>query len=269
MTADPQADGIRGPVPSIVTPPPGPRSRELLEGQSKVLYPGLAHGLGPFVIVRKQGDAIEDVDGNVYLDMISAMASVPLGASRPDVTKAAVEALRRYGNEDTHFYSHEFVLPLAEKLLELAPSNLSRVDIALNGTEAIEIAVKFMRRATGRPIVIGFMGGYHGESLVTSRIRTRIARRSLPDRAEPETARSTTCATICCSTRWTRPTSPGSSSSRFSAPAAASRRRMPSGPRWSTCVTSTIGCWSPTRSRPGSDAPARCSPSSGGTCSPT
>jgi 4-aminobutyrate aminotransferase-like enzyme len=175
MTADPQADGIRGPVPSIVTPPPGPRSRELLEGQSKVLYPGLAHGLGPFVIVRKQGDAIEDVDGNVYLDMISAMASVPLGASRPDVTKAAVEALRRYGNEDTHFYSHEFVLPLAEKLLELAPSNLSRVDIALNGTEAIEIAVKFMRRATGRPIVIGFMGGYHGESLVTSSVGAEIA----------------------------------------------------------------------------------------------
>ena len=41
---------------------------------------------------------------------------------------------------------------------------MTRVDIALNGTEAVETAIRFMRRATGRPIVIGFMGGYHGEA---------------------------------------------------------------------------------------------------------
>jgi 4-aminobutyrate aminotransferase-like enzyme len=42
------------------------------------------------------------------------------------------------------------------------------VDIALNGTEAVEIALRMMRRGTGRPLVIGFMGGYHGESLATA-----------------------------------------------------------------------------------------------------
>ena len=151
-------------VPRIVTPPPGPRSREILERQAGLLYPGLAHELGPFVICRKDGWEIEDVDGNVYLDMISAMASVPLGGAHPGITEAAIDALRTYGNEDTHYFSHEFVLPLAEKLLAAAPGGLSRVDIALNGTEAVETAIRFMRRATGRPIVIGFMGGYHGET---------------------------------------------------------------------------------------------------------
>ena len=116
------------------------------------------------MICRKSGYEIEDVDGNVYLDCISAMASVPAGAARADITDAAVDALRRYGNEDTHYYSHEYVLPLAERLVAIAPGALSRVDIALNGTEAVETAVRFMRRATGRPIVIGFMGGYHGEA---------------------------------------------------------------------------------------------------------
>jgi 4-aminobutyrate aminotransferase-like enzyme len=87
-----------------------------------------------------------------------------VGAARADITDAAVEALRRYGNEDTHYYSHEYVLPLAERLVAIAPGALTRVDIALNGTEAVETAVRFMRRATGRPIVIGFMGGYHGEA---------------------------------------------------------------------------------------------------------
>ncbi len=151
-------------VPHIIATPPGPRSREILERQAKVLYRGTAGDVGPFVITGKSGYEIEDIDGNVYLDCISAMASVPVGAARADITEAAVEALRRYGNEDTHYYSHEYVLPLAERLVAIAPGALSRVDIALNGTEAVETSVRFMRRVTGRPIVIGFMGGYHGEA---------------------------------------------------------------------------------------------------------
>jgi 4-aminobutyrate aminotransferase-like enzyme len=157
-------DGSNGAVPKIVTTPPGPKTRAILERQSAVLYRGLADEVGPFVICRKSGHEIEDVDGNVYLDFISAMASVPAGAARADITDAAVDALRRYGNEDTHFYSNEYVLPLAERLVAIAPGALSRVDIALNGTEAVETSVRFMRRTTGRPIVIGFMGGYHGEA---------------------------------------------------------------------------------------------------------
>ncbi|HVD70197.1 MAG TPA: aspartate aminotransferase family protein [Actinomycetota bacterium] len=157
-------DGSNGAVPRIVTTPPGPKTRAILERQSAVLYRGLADEVGPFVICRKSGHEVEDVDGNVYLDFISARASVPAGAARADITDAAVDALRRYGNEDTHFYSNEYVLPLAERLVAIAPGALSRVDIALNGTEAVETSVRFMRRATGRPIVIGFMGGYHGEA---------------------------------------------------------------------------------------------------------
>jgi 4-aminobutyrate aminotransferase-like enzyme len=151
-------------VPHIVSPPPGPRTSEILERQRMVLYRGLAEEVGPFVINRKSGYEIEDIDGNVYLDCVSAMASVPLGAGRADITEAAIDALRRYGNEDTHYFSHEYVLPLAERLIDIAPGALSRVDIALNGTEAVETAIRFMRRATGRQIVIGFMGGYHGEA---------------------------------------------------------------------------------------------------------
>jgi 4-aminobutyrate aminotransferase-like enzyme len=158
------ASNERGEVPRIVATPPGPRTREILERQRSVLYRGLADEVGPFVICRKSGDEIEDVDGNVYLDFISGMASVPLGAAHAGITEAAVAALRRYGNEDAHYYSHELMLPLAERLVAMAPGALSRVDIALNGTEAVETCVRFMRRATGRPIVIGFMGGYHGEA---------------------------------------------------------------------------------------------------------
>jgi 4-aminobutyrate aminotransferase-like enzyme len=128
------------------------------------MYPGLVEHLGPVVIRRKEGSLIEDVDGNVFLDLISAMASVPLGAAHERIMKAALDAHVSVGLEDAHFYAHEHMLPLAEQLIEIAPEGISRVDIALNGTEAVETMVRFMRRATGRPMVIGFMGGYHGEA---------------------------------------------------------------------------------------------------------
>lgn len=162
-------------IPRMVVRPPGPVSRDLLERQEKVLYSGLAKDLAPFVLSRKWGYGVEDVDGNVYLDMLSAMASVPLGAVREEVLRPAVEALARYGNEDAHYFSHEYVLPLAEKLVEITPGGLERVDIALNGTEAVETAVRLMRRATGRPIIIGFLGQYHGESTVTAALGAEAA----------------------------------------------------------------------------------------------
>ncbi|MDP9296187.1 MAG: aminotransferase class III-fold pyridoxal phosphate-dependent enzyme [Actinomycetota bacterium] len=155
-------------VPDIVVVPPGPKSREILERQRGVFYPGLTEELAPFVLHRKHGYAAEDVDDNVYLDMASASGSVPLGACRSDLMEPAIQALRRYGNEDSHALPSEFMLPLAERLLGIAPRSLTRVDIALNGTEAVEIALKFMRRTTGRQLVVGFFGQYHGESTTTA-----------------------------------------------------------------------------------------------------
>ena len=155
-------------APDLLTELPGPRSRELLDAQHQVFYPGLTSGLYPFVAARKLGWTIEDVDGNLIADLASASASVPLGAGRADLAALASEAILRYGNEDGHAIASEPLLPLARRLLEIAPPGLKRVDISLNGTESVETALKLMRRATGRPIVIGFHGGYHGETTTTA-----------------------------------------------------------------------------------------------------
>ena len=136
---------------------PGPLSAAVLERLRAVLYPGIGEHLAPFVLDGKSGSTLVDLDGNEYVDCASASASVPLGAARADLIEPTVAALRRFGNEDGHAISTELAADLAERLLDLTPASLTRVAYALNGTEAIETAVKVMRRATGRPIVLGFL----------------------------------------------------------------------------------------------------------------
>jgi 4-aminobutyrate aminotransferase-like enzyme len=159
-------EGIEAPV--IRVEPPGPRSREILGRIERSAYPGLAAGLTPLALASKRAWTVTDADDNVYLDLASASASVPLGAGREEILAPAIEALRGFGNEDSHALASELTAELGERLLGIAPGGLSRFDIALNGTEAVEIAVKMMRRATGRPVVIAFHGSYHGESTTTA-----------------------------------------------------------------------------------------------------
>lgn len=147
---------------------PGPKSAAQLKRMRDLIYPGTANHLEPFVIGSKDRYLVTDIDGNTFVDLVSSSASVPLGAARDDLIGPLAKAMHLVGNEDSHGVATPYILPLAEKILEITPDSLTRVDLGLNGTEVVETAVKMMRRATGRPVVIGFLGGYHGETSLTS-----------------------------------------------------------------------------------------------------
>jgi len=111
-------------APRMVCEPPGPESRRLLDQAAPHLYPGLLHGWAPLVMAAKRGYTVEDVDGNVYVDLISASASVPAGAARGDLIDPVVETMRRYGNEDSHSMPCPELLELSGRLLEIAPPGI-------------------------------------------------------------------------------------------------------------------------------------------------
>ena len=161
------------PTPTVVDPSncrtsppllPGPRSKRLFAAADNVLCgPMRDHEDVPFVEARKTDWLIEDVDGNTFADHVSAWGSTPLGA-HPSASRAAAEAQERYGMEISDYVANEPALGLAHRLVEIAPAGLTRVGPSISGTEAVEAGVKLAREATGRAMILGFLGQYHGES---------------------------------------------------------------------------------------------------------
>jgi 4-aminobutyrate aminotransferase len=153
------------PIPDIVTALPGPRARAHIEFDHAWTSPSLPRAY-PIVPVRGLGCAIEDIDGNVFLDFAAGIAVNSTGHSHPDV----VAAIQRQATELQHFSASDFYLPIyaeaAAELARISPmEDGARVFIGNSGAEAVEAGLKLARHHTGRPNVIAFLGGFHGRTM--------------------------------------------------------------------------------------------------------
>jgi 4-aminobutyrate aminotransferase len=117
-------------------------------------------------MARGEGAAVEDVDGNVFLDCAAGIAVNSTGHSHPAVVDAIVEQAKKFLHmSGTDFY-YEPQVRLAEELNELAPwTGPSRSFFSNSGTEAIEAAIKLARYHTKRYGIIAFLGSFHGRTL--------------------------------------------------------------------------------------------------------
>jgi glutamate-1-semialdehyde 2,1-aminomutase len=105
---------------------------------------------------KAKGAEIWDVDGNRYIDLVSALASVTLGYGDKDVEKAVKKQLN---------LGVSLSLPgileaeVAELIVEMVPS-AEMVRFGKNGTDATSAAIRLARAYTGRDHII--VCGYHG-----------------------------------------------------------------------------------------------------------
>lgn len=113
-------------------------------------------GVSPYFADRAKGSRLWDVDGNEYIDFVSALASVTLGYCDPDVD-AAVHAQIDKGT--IFSLSHSLESEVAEMICNLVPS-AEMVRFGKNGSDATAGAIRVARAFTGRDHVIAC--GYHG-----------------------------------------------------------------------------------------------------------
>jgi diaminobutyrate-2-oxoglutarate transaminase len=149
-------------APLIKVTPPGPRSKEYLDHQSRRESSAVSYPKGmPMAFRRAKGATVEDVDGNMYIDFFAGAGVMAVGHSNPEV----IEAIQKQLVELTHVL--DFPNPsrraLVEALIEILPLGLSRVFFGgPTGSDAVESAVKLAKYNTGRYPVIAFQGSYHG-----------------------------------------------------------------------------------------------------------
>ena len=114
-------------------------------------------------VERGAGAWIWTSAGEKYLDLYGGHAVCATGHAHPLV----VEALKNQA-EKVLFYSNlvysDVRAKAAEKLVSIAPENLTKAFFCNSGTEANENAMRMARMATQREKIITFSGGFHGRT---------------------------------------------------------------------------------------------------------
>ncbi len=114
-------------------------------------------------IARAEGVWIEDLQGRRYLDFHGNNVH-HIGYGHPKL-KAAIAAQMDALPFAPRRFACQPAVDLAAKLVEIAPGDLSKVLFTTGGSDAVEVALKLARAATGRHKTISFWDAFHGAGL--------------------------------------------------------------------------------------------------------
>lgn len=154
----------------IVAPPPGPRSLALAAALAQYEGPAistLANGDRPIFWEAAKGANVLDADGNLYIDTTGAFGVAAVGQRNPAVVAAVQAQAERLIHGMGDYLPPSIRLELARELRRVLPPGLDRVLFGLSGADAVELAVKCATVASGKPGVISFSGGFHGQTYGT------------------------------------------------------------------------------------------------------
>jgi glutamate-1-semialdehyde 2,1-aminomutase len=117
-------------------------------------------GGDPFIVEHGKGAFLYDADGNRYLDYVMSWGPLILGHAAQNV----IDAISRAAQKGTSFGAPTGdELVLGSMVRERMPW-IEKLRFVSSGTEACMTAIRIVRAATKRDIIVKFDGGYHGHS---------------------------------------------------------------------------------------------------------
>jgi adenosylmethionine-8-amino-7-oxononanoate aminotransferase len=149
-------------------------ARDLLSrDQRHVWHPFTQHGTDgdPIVVTGARGASLFDANGNEILDLVSSWWTCTHGHSHSKLNAALAEQAARFEHVMFAGFTHQPAVDLATALAELLPGDLNRVFFSDDGSTSVEVALKIAYQYwinVGEPrrqILVGFDGGYHGDTL--------------------------------------------------------------------------------------------------------
>jgi 4-aminobutyrate aminotransferase / (S)-3-amino-2-methylpropionate transaminase / 5-aminovalerate transaminase len=158
----------------IKTEIPGPRSRELMRRREGAISTGIGIA-APVFTQEAKGALVTDVDGNTFIDFAGGIGVMNAGHSEARVVEAIKEQAERFTHTCFYVSHYEPYVELAEKLNALVPGSSEKRSAFFNsGAEAVENAVKIARNYTGRSAVLVFENAFHGRTLLTMSMTSKI-----------------------------------------------------------------------------------------------
>ena len=117
----------------------------------------------PLVIDRREEYFLYDISGKRLIDAHLNGGTYNIGHRNPEVVGALRSAMDQFDIGNHHFPSLARTA-LAEALLRSAPAGLTKVIYGSGGGEAVDIAIKTARHATGRRKIVSIVKAYHGHT---------------------------------------------------------------------------------------------------------
>jgi acetylornithine/LysW-gamma-L-lysine aminotransferase len=117
----------------------------------------------PVTIEKGKGSHVWDVNGKEYIDCMGGYGVAIVGHQNQRVVNAIKEQVDKIITVHSSLYNktrEEFL----KLLIGLAPKGLTQVHLNNSGAEAVEAAMKFARKFTGKKGMVAMKGSYHGKS---------------------------------------------------------------------------------------------------------
>ncbi len=127
-------------------------------------YMGNLYQRFPVTVERGEGARVWDADGREYIDCMGGYGVALVGHRNARVRDAIKGQADKIITVHSSLYNktrEEFL----EVLIGLAPPGLTQVHLNNSGAEAVEAAIKFARKFTGKKGMVAMKGSYHGKSL--------------------------------------------------------------------------------------------------------
>jgi 4-aminobutyrate aminotransferase / (S)-3-amino-2-methylpropionate transaminase / 5-aminovalerate transaminase len=149
-------------------------TEKVLDARERYVAAGVS--TPPLVVARAEGARIEDVDGKTYIDFAGGLGCQNTGHGLPAAVAAIHEQADRYLHQCFMVGMYEPYVEVCRRLAELSPCGGGEQKSLLvnSGAEAVENAVKIARVATGRPAVVVFDRAFHGRTLLTMTMTSKV-----------------------------------------------------------------------------------------------
>lgn len=137
------------------------KTGEIIEEYNNYLVTSYGKPFSDIVFVDGEDVYLKDVEGKRYLDFWAGVTVVGIGHRNPKVQEAVKNQMGRLVHCASQSYYTLPPIDLAKRLSNISPIKPCKITFHTSGTEANELALKMIKRYTGRHEIMALQGSYH------------------------------------------------------------------------------------------------------------